>query len=150
MSVSELIPRFKVESYKNGIIPPALGWAIVQVLTFIFVYIDDDNFLSVSTRYGFIDFELVIYSHLLFGAWAGISVAKAGGSSGDGVIAGLVLASIAWILWVILFVNVDPADQFGNSDFRDDILPYLPYFMITHVIGAVTLTGITRSIDQAE
>ncbi len=149
MSVNELVPRFKIDSYKNGLVAPALGWTIVQILTFIFIAIDDDSLLNSISQYGFIDFQFATYAHVLFGAWAGISVAKADGSSGDGLIAGLVLGSIAWILWVILFVTIDPTDRFGESDFGDT-LHWLPYFMITHGIGAITLTGIIRSIDGME
>ncbi|MHA2100359.1 MAG: hypothetical protein ACW99A_16910 [Candidatus Kariarchaeaceae archaeon] len=149
--MSDIVPTFNVDSYKNGLVTPAIWWAVLQVLWLIFSFIDttenaafDDASNTLLSAYAGFGIEVL----LLFGAWAGISVARSGGNAGDGLIAGILLGLVAWIIWFILFGFINPPGilqddlTFGDPDFADDLLPMLWNFILYHGAGAVTVSGL--------
>ncbi|MHA2168887.1 MAG: hypothetical protein ACXAB7_03140 [Candidatus Kariarchaeaceae archaeon] len=142
--MSEYTPTFNMESYQKGLIGPAIWLTILQVLWLILSYIDTtdpngtgDSKIQIIGHGGYY-IEIII----LFGAWAGISVAKFGGNAGDGFIAGILLGLIGWIVWTILFGYINPV---GDSDFADHLLPMLWSWILVNAGGAVAVSGIMNN-----
>ena len=147
MDVEDLIPTFNVNTYRDSLIPPIIGWMIYEVLWFIFSLVDrfilDSKNLGRSASYGFSN-EII----LLFGIWAGISMARNGCNIGDVLVGGFLVGLAAWIVWFILFPLVNPGDIFafdntklGELNFKEGMLPQFWRLVLLQIGSGLTIVG---------
>ena len=136
--VEDLVPEFDTEAYKDAIIPPMIMWAVVQLLWFLLTYVDD----SVG---GPLAQGIPLEMNLLFGAWVGMNMARAGSNAGDAALAGLATGIVAGILWLIFFGAIDPLDTYASSGLDQgvgDLWPMIILIALQHVVGAISIAGI--------